>query len=135
VEVAPALDHTAQRQFEGTIEMASRLADTYSRSPLAARDKRLMDKNDYWRKKLAEGRDHAADGKKAFSLSAEHKKDIIIRDMGRAAMDDTDLDTSHILLAILSITDEDLQVAGKLSESQLKDLYSSLVLIFLVSAS
>ena len=94
-----------------------------------------MDKNDYWRKKLAEGRDHAADGKKAFSLSAEHKKDIIIRDMGRAAMDDTDLDTSHILLAILSITDEDLQVAGKLSESQLKDLYSSLVLIFLVSAS
>ena len=135
MEVAPALDHTAQRQFEGTIEMASRLADTYSRSPLAARDKRLMDKNDYWRKKLAEGRDHAADGKKAFSLSAEHKKDIIIRDMGRAAMDDTDLDTSHILLAILSITDEDLQVAGKLSESQLKDLYSSLVLIFLVSAS
>jgi hypothetical protein len=50
VEVAPALDYTAQRQFEGTVEAANRIADVYSRSPLAAQERRIMDKNDYWRK-------------------------------------------------------------------------------------
>ncbi|KAJ7016319.1 hypothetical protein C8F04DRAFT_982116, partial [Mycena alexandri] len=68
VEVVHALDHTAQRQFDGTVEMATRIADTYSRSPLAARERRTMDKNHYWRKKLAESKDHAADGKKAFRI-------------------------------------------------------------------
>ncbi|KAJ7709242.1 hypothetical protein B0H16DRAFT_1481093 [Mycena metata] len=97
VEVVHVLDHTAQRQFNGTVEMATRIADTYSRSPLAARERRTMDKNHYWRKKLAESKDHAADGKKAFRISAEHKKDIVIHDLGRVAMDEADVSTSHIL--------------------------------------
>lgn len=122
VEVAPALDHTAQRQFEGTLEAATRIADTYSRSPLAAQEKRVMDKNEYWRKKVAEGKDHAADGKKAFNISGEHKKEIVIRDMGRAAMEDDDLHTSEILVAMLSISDDDLQAAGNVSESELAQM-------------
>lgn len=105
------------------MEAAHRIADTYSRSPVAARDQRIMDKNDYWRKKLGENKDHAADGKKEFKLSAAHKEDIVIRDIGRAAMDDADVDTSYILLTILNITDDELQAAGNISASQLEALY------------
>ncbi|KAJ7197518.1 hypothetical protein B0H12DRAFT_976458, partial [Mycena haematopus] len=119
VEVAPALDHTGQSQFEGTREVAERIANTYSRSPLAAQEKRIMDKNEYWRKKIGESKDHAADGKKEFGLSAAHKKEIVIRDMGRAAMDETDLQTGTILSAMLDITDDDLMAVGKVSESEL----------------
>ncbi|KAF7372118.1 hypothetical protein MVEN_00070600 [Mycena venus] len=76
IEVAPALDHTAQRQFEGTLKAAGRIADTYSRTPLATQNNRTMDTDDYHRKKMGENKDHAADGKKGFGLSAAHKKDI-----------------------------------------------------------
>ncbi|KAJ7115156.1 hypothetical protein C8R44DRAFT_928100 [Mycena epipterygia] len=122
MEVAPALDHTGQSQFEGTRKVAERIADTYSRSPLAVQEKRLMDKNDYWRKKIGESKDHAADGKKEFNFSAAHKKEIIIRDMGRAAMDDVDIQTGIILLAMLDITDDDLMSVGKVSESEFEVL-------------
>jgi hypothetical protein len=122
VEVDHALDHTGQRQFEGTLEAANRIADIYTRSPLAAQEKRAMDKHDYWRKKIGESKDHAADGKKAFKISAAHKKDIIIHDLGRAAMDDSDVATSQILSTMLSITDDELQAAGKVSASELTSL-------------
>ncbi|KAJ7473593.1 hypothetical protein B0H11DRAFT_2429951 [Mycena galericulata] len=85
-----------------------------------AREQRKMDKNEYFRKKLGEMKDHAADGKKGFRLSADHKKDIIIRDMGRLEMDDADTQTSQILLTMLSITDEELADAG--NEGSLFDL-------------
>ncbi|KAJ7473578.1 hypothetical protein B0H11DRAFT_2236415 [Mycena galericulata] len=122
VEVAPALDHTGKRQFEGTMEAANRIADTYTRSPLAGQEKRIMDKNDYWRKKLGEHKDHAADGKKEFQLSSAHKKEIVIRDMGRVAMDDADVATSHILTTMASITNPELAAAGKLSLPELAAL-------------
>ncbi|KAJ7456357.1 hypothetical protein B0H11DRAFT_2244041 [Mycena galericulata] len=122
LEVAPALDHTGQRQFEGTMEAANRIADIYTRSPLAVREKRAMDKNTYWRKKLGESKDHAADGKKEFKLSAAHKKNIILQDMGRATMDEADVATSYILLAVSKITDDELQAAGKLSATELAAL-------------
>ncbi|KAJ7201493.1 hypothetical protein B0H12DRAFT_977636, partial [Mycena haematopus] len=82
IEVAPALDHTAERQFEGTMEAVSRIADVYSRSPLATSDHRMMEVDDYYRKKDGELRDHAADGKKECQISAEYKHDIILRDLG-----------------------------------------------------
>ncbi|KAJ7460376.1 hypothetical protein B0H11DRAFT_1736725, partial [Mycena galericulata] len=119
IEVAPALDHTAQRQFEGTMEAADRITNIYNRSPLAAQERRVMEKNEYWRKKLGECKDHAADGKKEFTISAVHKKDIVIRDLGREAMDDTDVATGHILKTLLSISDDDLANAGKLSPQAL----------------
>ncbi|KAJ7767719.1 hypothetical protein B0H16DRAFT_1882430 [Mycena metata] len=122
MEVTAALDHTAQRQFDGTVEIATRMASTYSRSPLAARERRVMDKNEYWQKKLEEMKDHAADGKKAFRLSTAHKTDIVTRYLGRLAMDEADVATSHILLTMLSITNEDLADAGKLSDSELQAL-------------
>jgi hypothetical protein len=81
-----------------------------------------MDKNEYLRKKLDEGKDHAADGKKGFRLSEQHKHDIIIRDLGAAAMDDIDLDTTSILLTMLKITNDDLMAEGKLSEADLEAL-------------
>ncbi|KAJ7749920.1 hypothetical protein B0H16DRAFT_1318933, partial [Mycena metata] len=120
MEVTAALDHTAQHQFDSTVKMATRMASTYSRSPLAARERRVMDKSEYWQKKLGEMKDHAANGKKAFCLSAAHKTDIVTRDLGYLAMDEADVATSHILLTMLSITDEDLADAGKLSESELQ---------------
>ncbi|KAF7371797.1 hypothetical protein MVEN_00036400 [Mycena venus] len=119
MEVAPALDHPAQRQFEGTMEAAARIADAYTRSPLAAQENRAMETDDYYRKKLGECKDHAADGKKEFAISAEHKTDIVIRDLGRAAMDDDDLRTSQILTTMLDITDDDLEAEGKLSHEEL----------------
>lgn len=81
-----------------------------------------MDKNEYWRKKLGEGKDHAADGKKEFKISAAHKKDIVMQDLGRAAMDDADVSTSHILTTMLKITDDDLAAAGKISPEELAAL-------------
>ncbi|KAJ7615524.1 hypothetical protein FB45DRAFT_757915 [Roridomyces roridus] len=121
VEVAQALDHTAQSQFEGTKEVANRLADLYNRSPLSEQERRTIDKNDYWRKKMGECRDHASDGKKAFELSAAHKKNIIVEDLGRAAIED-DADTSGILLAMLNMTDDDLMDVGQISEPELRAL-------------
>jgi hypothetical protein len=79
-----------------------------------------MDKNEYWRKKLGKGKDHTADGKKRFS--EQHKRDIIIRDLGAAAMDNIDLDTTSILLTMLDITNDDLMDEGKLSEADLEAL-------------
>ncbi|KAJ6589185.1 hypothetical protein B0H19DRAFT_1248744 [Mycena capillaripes] len=122
VEVAPALDHTAQRQFDGTMEAASRITDTYARSPLATQENRTMESDNYLRKKLGEVRDHAADGKKALNISAERKTDVVIRDLGRAALDEDDLATSQILATMLSITDDDLKEAGNLSPEQLEAL-------------
>lgn len=81
-----------------------------------------MDKNDYWRKKLGECKDHAADGKKEFRISEAHKRDVVIRDMGRFAMDEADIDTSTILLTMLDITDDDLCAAGGISLSDLAAL-------------
>ncbi|KAJ7451260.1 hypothetical protein B0H11DRAFT_1742871 [Mycena galericulata] len=119
LEVAPAIDHTAQRQFVGTLEAANRITDIYNRSPLAAQEKRLMDKNEYWRKKLGENKDHAADGKKGFRLSAEKKKNVAIQDLGRAAMEDDDVQTSEILETMLSITEDDLEAVGNISTEEL----------------
>ncbi|KAJ7167103.1 hypothetical protein C8R46DRAFT_1219483 [Mycena filopes] len=121
-EAAPALDHTAQRQFEGTKEAAERIADAYSRSPLAATDMSTMEVDDYYRKKMGEHKDHASDGKAEFKISAAYKKEVIIRDLGREKMDRDDFATSQILLTMLNLTDEELQVAGKLSPAELKAL-------------
>ncbi|KAF7361574.1 hypothetical protein MSAN_01191400 [Mycena sanguinolenta] len=122
VEVAPALDHTAKRQFEGTMEAVKRIADTYTRSPLAVRQQKVMEANDYWRKKLGESKDHAADGKKEFALSAEYKKQIVIRDLGRAVMEEEDVQTARILLMMLQINDDDLRDMGKISQEELDSL-------------
>jgi hypothetical protein len=82
-----------------------------------------MDSDDYYQKKMGEHKDHAADGKKEFNISAEHKTDIVIHDLGRAVLDDADIETGRILLTILDITDEDLQKAEKLLAPQLTALY------------
>ncbi|KAJ7577567.1 hypothetical protein C8J56DRAFT_798623 [Mycena floridula] len=120
LEVQPALDHTAQRQFEGTREAAQRIADVYSRSPLAAKEQRVMTEDDYFRKKLGENKDHAADGKKAFKLSAEHKQDIVRKDLGRKKIDD--MEVNELLEAMLSITDEEVHEANKLTAEEFDTL-------------
>lgn len=74
-----------------------------------------MDKNEYLRKKLGECKDHAADGKKEFKISAVHKKDVVIGDMGRAAMDEADLETGTILLTILYHFDQRFTIFRKFS--------------------
>ncbi|KAF7367729.1 hypothetical protein MSAN_00836800 [Mycena sanguinolenta] len=122
VEVAPALDHTAKRQFEGTMEAVRRIADTYTRSPLAIQQQKVMEVNDYWRRKLGESKDHAADGKKEFTLSAEYKKQVIIRDLGRAVMEQEDVQTARILLMMLEINDDDLRLMGRISQQELDAL-------------
>jgi hypothetical protein len=45
-----------------------------------------------------------------------------MRDLGRAAMDDTDVSTSHILQTMLTITDDDLAAAGNISLEELAAL-------------
>ncbi|KAJ7933476.1 hypothetical protein B0H13DRAFT_2306573 [Mycena leptocephala] len=81
-----------------------------------------METDDYSRKKLGECKDHAADGKKAFNISAERKTDVIIQDLGWTAMDDKDLDTGKIIAAMLEIDDDDLQAEGGISALELAAL-------------
>jgi hypothetical protein len=47
---------------------------------------------------------------------------LSIRDLGTAAMDNIDLDTTSILLTMLDITNDDLMAEGKLSEADLEAL-------------
>jgi hypothetical protein len=126
VEVTTA-DHTAQHQFDGTMEAASRITDTYTRSPLAAYDHCTMETDDNSRKKLGECKDHAADGKKVFNISAERKTDVIIQDLGRTTMEDKDLDTGKKIAAMLEIDDDDLQAEGGISALELAALWAFLV--------
>jgi RNA polymerase-interacting CarD/CdnL/TRCF family regulator len=85
---------------------------------LGSQDNRIMETDDYSRKKQGECKDHAVDGKKTFDISDINKTDIVIRDLGRAAMDEEDLNTSQILITMLSITDDELQIAGNISSDE-----------------
>jgi hypothetical protein len=104
------------------MEAAGRIADAYTRSPVAAKDQQTMEKDDYLRKKMGEMKDHAADGKKGFKISAGEKRDVVIRDLGRSAMEDTDIEMSRLLLAMLDITNDDLLLAANISLSELMAL-------------
>ncbi|PCH35781.1 hypothetical protein WOLCODRAFT_20162 [Wolfiporia cocos MD-104 SS10] len=77
-EVAPALDHTAQRQFHGSQIIAEKIASTYCNSPLAAHDRQTMDAQDWMRKQVMQNMDHAADGKKKFRISPDTRHKIAI---------------------------------------------------------
>jgi hypothetical protein len=112
------------------MEAATRIADTYTRSPLAAQENRSMETDDYYRKKMGELKDHTADGKKGFAFSDAHKTNIIIRDLGRAAMDEEDLATGKILTAMLDITDEDLEMQGNISHEALLSMCVQLCTTF-----
>jgi hypothetical protein len=94
-----------------------------------------MELNDYWWKKMGEGKDHAANRKKEFKISAANKKDVVIGDLGHTAMED--LQMSQILLIMLSITDDDLLALGKITQVALDALYVPLLLfpmcLFLIS--
>ncbi|KAJ6462958.1 hypothetical protein C8R45DRAFT_1177843, partial [Mycena sanguinolenta] len=127
-----ALDHTAERQFEGTQEAVARIADVYSRSPLAARDQRTMEIDDYYRKKDGELKDHAADGKKECQISAAYKQDVVMRDLGQAVLDDIENPAlARILKTLPMISDQDLAEAGKISESEFGDERAKLTILCL----
>nr|GAT46943.1 predicted protein [Mycena chlorophos] len=102
LDVAPALTHTAKAQFDGARQLATHLADMYNRSPLAQEDDRTMDPDDYFRKKMGENRDHAADGKKAFAISAAYKKNIVLRDLGRKAIADGLVEEEDVMFATMN---------------------------------
>lgn len=120
-DLAPALDHTAERQFEGTKEAVSRIADVYSRSPLAAAEQRTMDSDDYYRKKDGEMKDHAADGKKEFDISASHKEDIVMRDLGQDLVLEGGSQAllSRILQTLAQVTDVERAAAGNITVLEL----------------
>ncbi|KAE9388142.1 hypothetical protein BT96DRAFT_947827 [Gymnopus androsaceus JB14] len=80
-EAVPALDHTAKRQLEGSEQLGKKIADTYSNSPLAQRDGKKMDGDDYFWKQTFQNMDHASDGKKKFKLTDEKKAQILHRDL------------------------------------------------------
>ena len=109
IKVEPALDHTAKTQFDGTKHLASRIATTYSESPLSGRDGMKMDTKDWIHKEEFQNMDHAADGKKKFNLTAEWKEEVICEDLGEKAMED--MDTDEIIQAILSIPREEIEAA------------------------
>ncbi|KAJ7711060.1 hypothetical protein B0H16DRAFT_1900781 [Mycena metata] len=100
LEVAPELDHTAETHNElwtKTITGAKRWARTRTTPQM---------------------------GKRNFAFLPHTKRDIVVGDLRRDVMADANVDTAHILLTILSISDEDLQTAGKISESELAALSS-----------
>ncbi|KAE9391044.1 hypothetical protein BT96DRAFT_1062335 [Gymnopus androsaceus JB14] len=109
-EALPALDHTAQHQFQGSVELGTKIATTYSESPLALRDGKQMEPDDYFRKQNFHNADHAADGKKKFKLTADKKEQIANQDLGREKMDD--MSATAILHEMLKITDADIAKAA-----------------------
>jgi hypothetical protein len=104
------------------MEAAARIADVYSRSPLALEDQRTMEVDDYYRKKDGEMKDHAADGKKEFHISDSYKETVVLRDLGRTALEDGSVPLSRILQTIPEVTDADIATAGRIPESELESL-------------
>ncbi|GBE89365.1 hypothetical protein SCP_1600260 [Sparassis crispa] len=119
-KVAPALDHTAQRQFKGSQQLAEKISQTYSNSPLATHEGQSMETNDWIRKQVMQNMDHAADGKKKFKLCQDWKEDVTHRDLGRERMDV--LSSAELVTAICSISADDIrQVAGDATELSLEE--------------
>ncbi|RDB18250.1 hypothetical protein Hypma_000601 [Hypsizygus marmoreus] len=109
VDVSPAVDHTAQSQFENGQHLAARIMKTYSDSPLASRDGATMETDDYIRKQIFQNMDHAADGKKKFALNGEWKKAVLFKDLGLKEMETMDLD--DVLKLLVSLTEEEIAEA------------------------
>ncbi|KAJ7050444.1 hypothetical protein C8F01DRAFT_1345376 [Mycena amicta] len=123
LHVVPAISHTAQAQFDGARKEAQNLADFFNRSPLAADLERPMEgSDDYYRNKLGDNRDHASDGKKGFSLSAAHKKTIVLRDLGRKAIANGLVDEADVLLKTLGVTHEELEAYEGITTAKLATL-------------
>ncbi|KAJ7588432.1 hypothetical protein C8J56DRAFT_785804 [Mycena floridula] len=122
LKVASALDHTAKCQVQGTEDAFTRIADAYSQSPIATRDGKSLELDDLYRKKVAEVKDHAADGKKGFKIAADQKKTVFWRDMGREALDDETVNADYIIQILLKITNKELEAAGDISSEQLSAL-------------
>jgi hypothetical protein len=111
VMVEPALDHKSKTQFEGTKELAGKIATVYSNSPLATRDDTSMEANDWIRKQEYQNMDHAADGKKKLSLCQEWKKEVVVEDIGRNAMDA--LESGQFLDSLTSLTRAEIEAANQ----------------------
>lgn len=111
-EVIPAIDHTAQRQFEGSMDLGTKIATAYSESLLATRDGHIMDPDDYFRKQSFLHMDHAKDGKKKFRLSKEKKEHVINRDLAKEEM--RNMNADDIMHQTSQITEAQiLKAAGK----------------------
>jgi hypothetical protein len=112
VEVAPAIDHTAERQLEGEENVAVKLAEAYSESPLSARDGSRLEADDWHRKQVFQNMDHASDGKKKLELERKRKFDVTRKDLGKEAMDE--LGDDELLHALADITEKEIEdAAGK----------------------
>jgi hypothetical protein len=111
VMVEPALDHKSKTQFDGTKELADKIATIYSNSPLASRDDIKMEANDWIRKEEYQNMDHAADGKKKLSLCQEWKKEVVVEDLGRKAMDA--LESGQFLDSLTSLTQAEIEMANQ----------------------
>ncbi|GBE90032.1 hypothetical protein SCP_1800540 [Sparassis crispa] len=119
-EVAPVLDHTAQRQFKGSQQLAEKISQTYSNSPLATREGQSMETDNWIRKQVMQNMDHAVDRKKKFKLCQDWKEDVTRRDLGRERMDV--LSSAELVTAICSISADDIcQVAGDATELSLEE--------------
>lgn len=64
VDVHAAIDHTAEQQVSGSHEIAERISDTFSSSPLAERLGETLGVDDWYTKQTFENMDHAKDGQK-----------------------------------------------------------------------
>ncbi|CAA7269364.1 unnamed protein product [Cyclocybe aegerita] len=109
VDLEPALDHTAKTQFEGTKNLASRIASTYSNSPLSQRDGTKMETNDWIRKEEFQNMDHVSDGKKKLRFCQEWKEEVIHEDLGEKVLEE--MDPSAIIQAMLAIQPADIAAA------------------------
>ena len=120
VGVDYALGHTAVEQVDGMEDIIEKHTDIYSRSPLGRRDGVSMDLKHYYKKKVGENKDHASDGKKAFGIAEERKKDFIHRELGRKALDAMDPD-EHAE-EIVHVSDEDILTEAKMTAEELRTL-------------
>ncbi|KAF7332350.1 hypothetical protein MKEN_00116700 [Mycena kentingensis (nom. inval.)] len=121
-ELAPAIDHTAITQHRGEMERAARIADIYNRSPLSDADSNSLSVDEYYKKKMGENRDHASDGKKVFALSAAHKEDIVIRELGRKGIADGSAERGDVLLTLFDISEKDVLKSRSMTEIELKQV-------------
>ncbi|KAJ7877260.1 hypothetical protein B0H14DRAFT_3436212 [Mycena olivaceomarginata] len=100
VEVDHALDHTAQSQYEVWEVATQKIAEIYSKSPLARRDSvegYSFEADDLWRKYVAYSSDHAADVRLAAAKCIDKKQLVVEGDLGNtelAAMTDAEVEVA-----------------------------------------
>ncbi|TFK64123.1 hypothetical protein BDN72DRAFT_926206 [Pluteus cervinus] len=116
--VETALNHQAETQFQGTKAFAENVAATYSNSPLARRDGRTMEINDYPRKIEFLGSDHANDAKLKVEKVGDWREDVITSDIGEEVLQL--VESGEFVGSFSTLREEDINLAYQQATEEIR---------------